>query len=98
MVNSNYKEYLCVMPNYLIIILNWGKGNIVNFNVQIPEIFYPLNYVVNEKNSYFNLIGVVSHFGESGMGGHFIAFCKHNIDRKWRCFNDSIVTESQNDY
>ena len=97
-VNSNYKEYLYVMPNYLIIILNRGKGNIFNCNVQIPEMFCPSNYVINEKNSYFNLIGVVSHFGESGMEDHFIAFCKHNIDGKWRCFNDSIVTESPNDY
>ena len=86
------------MPNYLIIILNRGKGNIFNCNVQIPEIFCPSNYVQNEKNKYFKLIGVVSHFGESGMGGHFIAFCKHNIDGKWRCYNDSIVTECQNDY
>ena len=33
------------------------------------------------------------------MGGHFIAFCKHSIDGKWRCYyNDSIVTECSNDY
>ena len=60
--------------------------------------FCPSNYVANEKNSYFNLIGVVSHFGESGMGCHFIAFCKHNIDGKWRYYNDSIVNECQNDF
>ena len=95
---SKYKENLYVMPNYLIIILNRGKGNIFNCNVIIPEIFCPSNYVQNEKNISFKLIGIVSHFGESGMGGHFIAFCKHNIDGKWRCYNDSIVTECQNDY
>ena len=32
------------------------------------------------------------------MGGHFIAFCEHNIDKKWRCYNDSIVTECKDDY
>ena len=32
------------------------------------------------------------------MGGHFIAFCKHYKDGKWRCYNDSVVTECQNDY
>ena len=86
------------MPNYLIIILNRGKGNIFNCNVQIPETFCPSNYVENEKNCYFKLIGVVIHFGESGMGGHFIAFCKHYIDGKWRCYNDNIVNKCQNDY
>ena len=95
---SQYSEVIYSMPNYLIIILNRGKGNIFNCNVQIPETFNPCNYVEKEKNNNFNLIGIVSHFGESGMGGHFIAFCKHNIDGKWRCFNDSIVTECQNDY
>ena len=86
------------MPNFLIIILNRGIENIFNCKVQIPEMFCPSNYVANEKNSYFNLIGVVSHFGESGMGCHFIAFCKHNIDGKWRYYNDSIVNECQNDF
>ena len=96
--NSKYKESIYTLPNYLIIILNRGKGNIFNCHVNIPEVFCPSNYVENEKNKCFSLIGVVSHFGESGMGGHFIAFCKHNIDGKWRCYNDSIVTECKNDY
>ena len=81
---SQYSEVIYSMPNYLIIILNRGKGNIFNCNVQIPETFNPNNYVEKEQNNNFNLIGIVSHFGESGMSGHFIAFCKHNIDGKWR--------------
>ena len=32
------------------------------------------------------------------MGGHFIAFCRHRINKKWYCYNDSTVTESQNDF
>ena len=86
------------MPNYLIIILNRGKGNIFKCNVQIPEEFCPSIYVEKENNIKFSLIGIVTHFGESGMGGHFIAFCKHYMDGKWRCYNDSIITECKNDY
>ena len=85
------------MPNYLIIILNRGKGNIFNCIVDIPKEFITSNYVEKEICT-FKLIGIVSHFGESGMGGHFIAFCEHNIDKKWRCYNDSIVTECKDDY
>ena len=96
--NSIYKESLYTMPNYLIIILNRGKGNIFNCHVEIPEIFAPSIYVEKDKDNKFELIGIVSHFGESGMGGHFIAFCKHSIDGKWRIYNDSTVTECQNDY
>ena len=96
---STYKETIYSLPFYLIIILNRGKGNIFNCHVQIPERFNPSNYVEKyNQNDEYELIGIVSHFGESGMGGHFIAFCKHNIDSKWRCYNDSIVTECSNDY
>ena len=97
--SSYYKETIYSFPLYLIIILNRGKGNIFNCHVQIPERFNASNFIDNKsQNDDYELIGIVSHFGESGMGGHFIAFCKHNIDGKWRCYNDSIVTECQNDY
>ena len=81
------------MPNYLIIILDREKENMYNFHVQIPEIFCPFNYVENEKERNYNLIGIISH-----INNHFISFCKHNIDGKWRCYNDNIVTECQNDF
>jgi ubiquitin C-terminal hydrolase len=97
---SKYRETIYSFPLYLIIILNRGKGNIFNCHVQIPEKFNPSIYVEKKnQNDEYELIGIVTHFGESGMGGHFIAFCKHNIDGKWRCYNDSIVTEcNNNDY
>ena len=96
---SKYRETIYSLPLYLIIILNRGRGNIFNCNVQIPEIFDASNYIeIKSENNNYELVGIVSHFGESGMGGHFIAFCKHSIDGKWRCYNDSIVTECQNDY
>ena len=96
---SKYKETIYSFPLYLIIILNRGKGNIFNCHVQIPERFNASNYVERKnQNNEYELFGIVSHIGESGMKGHFIAFCKHNIDGKWRCYNDSIVTECQNDY
>ena len=95
---SIYQEGVYMMPNYLIIILNRGKGNIFNCKVVIPESFSSANYEQISKNSVFELVGVVSHLGESGMGGHFIAFCKHSIDNIWRIYNDSTVVECQNDY
>ena len=95
---SVYQEGIYMMPNYLIIILNRGKGNVFNCKVDIPEKFNSSNYEQVKKNNNYELIGVVSHFGESGMGGHFIAFCKHYLDNKWRCYNDSTVVECKNHY
>ena len=95
---SKYREIIYTMPNYLIIILNRGKGNIFNCKVDIPKEFTTSTDYVEKEVYTFRLIGIVSHFGESGMGGHFIAFCRHNKDRKWRCYNDSVVTECKDDY
>ena len=96
--NSKYQEIIYSMPFYLIIILNRGKGNIFNCKVDIPKQFDISDLIPSEKNNIFKLIGIVSHFGESNMGGHFIAFCRHRINKKWYCYNDSTVTESQNDF
>ena len=50
---------------------------------------------VNEKNkdANYELIGVIAHIGPSSMGGHFIAYCKSPVDKKWYCYNDAQVTE-----
>ena len=40
----------------------------------------------------YNLSGFVSHSGGSS-GGHYIAFSRHHVNRKWYCFNDHKVSE-----
>jgi hypothetical protein len=40
----------------------------------------------------YELYGVVTHLGESGEGGHFIASCKSPSNNKWYRFNDAIVS------
>ena len=39
----------------------------------------------------YELIGVVTHMGESGSSGHFVATCKSPIDHKWYQYNDDLV-------
>ena len=39
----------------------------------------------------YELIGVITHFGQSGPGGHFIAICKSRVNREWYIFNDQSV-------
>jgi len=96
---SKYREIIFSLPLYLIIILNRGKENIFNCNVKVPEKFNASNYIDKKnQNADYELIGIVSNFCENGMKGNFIAFCKHNIDGKWRCYDDSDVTECSNDY
>ena len=81
------------LPPVLIIILNRGKGKSFDCDVDFPDYLNLQNYVSYKKSVYnYQLKGVISHLGESGMSGHFIAYCRHRIDNQWYCFNDSIVT------
>ena len=83
-------------PLVLILILNRGRGNL---DFQEPFEFWEIidltNYVEfpQPDNKYF-LSGVVSHMGDSGPSGHFIAYCKMTANSKWYCYNDSLVNES----
>jgi ubiquitin C-terminal hydrolase len=80
-------------PHVLILILNRGRGNIFECDVDFPHKLN-LNKFIKNPNSpkIFDLIGVISHIGKSSMEGHFIAYCKH-FDQTWYLFNDSIVNK-----
>ena len=84
------------LPEILIINLNRGRGNIFKVGISFPEILNLTSEV--ESNIYncsnYKLIGVITHFGESGTSGHFIAFCFVHEKNKWYKFNDSLVSES----
>jgi ubiquitin C-terminal hydrolase len=85
-------------PHVLILILNRGKANQFDCDVEFDENLNIGKYVVSKQcPSRYKLIGVISHFGESSMSGHFIADCRH-FDDKWYCFNDGIVTGPSSRY
>ena len=90
--NSNYQTLLSTSPEILVLILNRGKG--IEFKVKC-EFVLQLNLYeyVEMKNTGFmyELIGVVTHMGESGSSGHFIAYCKNPIDNLWYQYNDDLV-------
>ena len=92
-MNSIYTKSLHSLSPYLIIILNRGKGNKFQCDVDFPEEINFQQYILNPQINYlYNLVGVVSHFGSSDMGGHFIAYCKHRTLNEWYCYNDAVVT------
>ena len=81
-------------PEVLTIILNRGKG--LEFDVEFKcQLDINIENYVIEKNcdTNYELIGVITHLGPSSMGGHFIAYCKSPVDKKWYCYNDAQVTE-----
>ena len=95
--NSSMCTLLTTGPEILILLLNRGKG--IEFNVKIlfEEYLNLFNYIqLNYTGFNYNLIGVITPFGENGMIGHFIAYCKDPISNTWYKYNDSIVTAVSN--
>ena len=92
---SYNRLYNC--PEVFTIILNRGKG--LEFEVEFK---FPLHiniekYVEDKNcNTNYELIGLITHLGESGMSGHFIAYCKSPVDNNWYCYNDAQVTKCDN--
>ena len=95
MANSMNSSNLIIGPKVLVINLNRGKGLQFDIKLDFDE-YIDINDFIYFKNSpcKYQLLGVVTHFGPSGMSGHFIAFCKSFVDNKWYKYNDSLVSPS----
>ena len=94
---SQMRTVLTSGPRILILLLNRGKG--IEFNVKInftDQLNISKYLQFNKQGFLYQLIGVITHIGESGMGGHFIAYCLDPITGQWNKYNDSIVTMVNN--
>jgi len=80
-------------PKVLILILNRGRGIQFNVKINFVEILNLYNYIEHKNTGVnYKLIGVITHIGESGMGGHFIAYCRDPLTDQWSKYNDSLVS------
>jgi ubiquitin C-terminal hydrolase len=88
-----------MFPEVLIIILNRGVGLEFDVKINFKKMIDLEKYIGekkdnNGKKTEYDLIGVISHLGESSDAGHFIAYCRDPIKREdWYKYNDSFVTK-----
>ena len=97
MSNAEYFSTLTTNPKILILLLNRGVG--IQFKIKLEfttelDISRFVNF--NDKSRKYKLIGVITHLGESGAGGHFIAHCLSPVDGEWYTYNDAIVSKCDN--
>ena len=93
--NAYSNSKLIKAPNTLIINLNRGKGLEFNVSVTFEEYLDIKQFICSyDSPNYYELKGVISHFGSNDDGGHFIAYCKNSNNCKWYKYNDEIVEES----
>jgi len=91
-------------PDVLIVHLKRFSYNRVFRDKLDTPVNFPIEgfdigkWVVNpefQKNSVYDLYAVSNHFGGCG-GGHYTAFAKNIIDKRWYNLDDSQVTLLQN--
>ena len=91
--DSLFSNSLCSGPNYLIIILNRGKGAKYECKVNFPEQLNLFNFItMNTISTVYELYAVISHLGPSSLEGHFVAYCRNRIDKKWYLYNDANIS------
>jgi len=92
--SSNSQAKFVNVPHTLIVNLNRGKGLEYNVNIEFDEYLNLNKYIIDENSPYYyELIGVICHFGSNDMGGHFVAFCKNYNNCEWYKYNDQMVTK-----
>ena len=91
--DSYYTSRIYVSPNVLLLILNRGKNNMYDVNVEITETIDITQFVLEKDlpQITYDLYGVITHIGQSGPNAHFIASCKSPVDNKWYKYNDAFV-------
>ncbi len=88
------KTQIISAPKTLVINLNRGKVIEYDVKIKLEETMDIREFVLmNNSPYYYELTGVICHFGENNNAGHFIAYCKNSNNCKWYKFNDTIVSE-----
>ena len=87
---------IIVPPNYFLINIDYGKNKLymprtIKFDEEINITKY-VNFNFGTEIKY-QLIGLCTHYGISGIYGHYVAFCKNKKNDKWYLFNDSFCQE-----
>ena len=93
--NAKNNTFIYYVPETLIINLNRGKGNVFNVGIDFEEDLDLEPFVkLTDSSRKYRLTGIVTHFGSSGVSGHYMAFCYKEKSKKWYLFNDAKVSES----
>ena len=99
-VNSNKKIMLWKTSDVLIFSLKRFNrlrkiDQRITYPLRLDMKKYNLNFGTNKSNIY-QLQSCGIHSGGLG-GGHYFAICKNQLDKKWREYNDSSVSEISDD-
>eukprot|EP00466_Bigelowiella_natans_P014773 jgi/Bigna1/126059/aug1.2_g767 len=94
------------LPDILVITLNrfrmgYYSGQKVSTYVEFPLHELKLDGVIENdelKGINYDLVAVSNHIGRTNKAGHYTAYAKSPINKKWYKFDDTRVNEVRRDY
>ena len=80
----------------ILLLKRYSHGRKISRFIEYGETLdirpYSLNYNRGESTTKYALQGISVHGGSLG-GGHYYAYCKNHLDKKWRKYDDTSVGE-----
>jgi ubiquitin C-terminal hydrolase len=95
--DADIRTQIYIPQRNLLINLDFGKNKIympktINYDEQIDITRFISNQDEKIKGARYQILGVCSHYGDSGSYGHYIAYCRNKKNKTWYKFNDSMVS------
>ncbi|VDM19866.1 unnamed protein product [Wuchereria bancrofti] len=50
------------------------------------------NFEKNKEPVLYDLVAFITHYGANAESGHYVAYCKNEVDDNWYEFDDTVVT------
>lgn len=79
--------------NLILVLKRYSKSSKSSIRVYFPLSIDLSQYLISKgQKLIYNLYGIVEHVGFLNIG-HYKAYCRNHMDKKWYCFDDSNITE-----
>ncbi|CAG9534301.1 unnamed protein product [Cercopithifilaria johnstoni] len=67
--------------------------NMVTFPVHDLDLTpFISNFEKNKEPVLYDLVAFITHYGANAESGHYVAYCKNEMDDNWYEFDDTVVT------
>ncbi|KAL3990966.1 Ubiquitin carboxyl-terminal hydrolase family protein [Acanthocheilonema viteae] len=67
--------------------------NMVTFPVHDLDLTpFIANFEENKEPVLYDLVAFITHYGANAESGHYVAYCKNEMDDNWYEFDDTVVT------
>ncbi|VDK85593.1 unnamed protein product [Litomosoides sigmodontis] len=92
----NPPEILCIHLKRFRNELSYSvkMRNMVTFPIHDLDLTpFMANFEENKEPVLYDLVAFITHYGSNAESGHYVAYCKNEMDDNWYEFDDTVVTQ-----